>query len=243
MFDRYRAAHPDLGGRTRPAADRTSCPTAGTPTSRSSRPTRRALASRDSGGKVLNAIVARVPWLIGGSADLAPSTKTDIKGAAVVRGRTITAAATSTSACANMAWARSSTAWRCRTCAPTAPPSSSSSTTCARRSGCRRSWSCGAVWVFTHDSIGVGEDGPTHQPIEHLATLRAIPGLDTIRPGDANEVACGVARGAGATRARPTALVLSRQALPTLDRDEYAQRRGRAEGRLRARRLRRRRPR
>ena len=65
----------------------------------------------------------------------------------------------------------------------------------------RRSWNSAAVWVFTHDSIGVGEDGPTHQPIEHLATLRAIPGLDTIRPGDANEVA-----GPGARRCETTSI-------------------------------------
>jgi transketolase len=79
----------------------------------------------------------------------------------------------------------------------------------------------GAVWVFTHDSIGVGEDGPTHQPIEHLATLRAIPGLDTIRPGDANEVAAAW-RAVMKDASTPAALILSRQALPTLDRSRYA---------------------
>jgi transketolase len=77
------------------------------------------------------------------------------------------------------------------------------------------------IFVFTHDSIGVGEDGPTHQPIEHLATLRAIPGLDTIRPGDANEVA--VAWKVALRHANePTALIFSRQAIPTLDRSKYA---------------------
>ena len=79
----------------------------------------------------------------------------------------------------------------------------------------------GATFVFTHDSIGVGEDGPTHQPIEHLATLRAIPGLDTIRPGDANEVA-EAWRCAVESASHPTALIFSRQALPTLDRSKYA---------------------
>jgi transketolase len=79
----------------------------------------------------------------------------------------------------------------------------------------------GAIFVFTHDSIGVGEDGPTHQPIEHLATLRAIPGLDTIRPCDANEVSAAW-RAAIENKNRPTALILSRQALPTLDRSRYA---------------------
>ena len=83
--------------------------------------------------------------------------------------------------------------------------------------------------MFTHDSIGVGEDGPTHQPIEHLATMRAIPGLDTIRPGDANEVAWAW-RAALEHADRPTALVLSRQALPTLDRDQYASAEGVMKG-------------
>ena len=78
-----------------------------------------------------------------------------------------------------------------------------------------------AFWVFTHDSIGVGEDGPTHQPIEHLAALRAIPGLTVIRPGDANEVAEAY-RSALLNAHGPTALVLSRQGVPTLDRSKFA---------------------
>jgi transketolase len=77
------------------------------------------------------------------------------------------------------------------------------------------------VYVWTHDSIGLGEDGPTHQPIEHLSALRAIPGLDVVRPADANETAWAW-RGALEHTDRPTALCLTRQNLPTLDRDEYA---------------------
>ncbi|MDB5726063.1 MAG: transketolase, partial [Novosphingobium sp.] len=85
------------------------------------------------------------------------------------------------------------------------------------------------VFVFTHDSIGVGEDGPTHQPIEQLAALRAIPGLDTIRPGDANETA--VAWKVALTHTNePTALIFSRQAIPTLDRTKYAPAAGLAHG-------------
>lgn len=79
----------------------------------------------------------------------------------------------------------------------------------------------GSIWVFTHDSIGVGEDGPTHQPVEHLAALRAIPNLITLRPADANEVR-EAWRIAIENRRRPTALVLTRQNLPTLDRTVYA---------------------
>ena len=178
------------------------------------------IASRDSGGKVLNAIVGRVPWLIGGSADLAPSTKTDIKGApsfeannyagtnfhfgvrehamgSVVNGMTLShLKGYGSTFFVFLDYMR--------------PPVRLSSI-----------MELGAVWVFTHDSIGVGEDGPTHQPIEQLAILRATPGIDTIRPGDANEVAYAW-RAAMENKGKPTALILSRQALPTLDRDKYA---------------------
>ena len=77
------------------------------------------------------------------------------------------------------------------------------------------------IYIFTHDSIGVGEDGPTHQPVEHLASLRAIPGLITLRPGDANEVV-EAWRVIMETRHDPVALVVTRQPLPTLDRTRYA---------------------
>jgi transketolase len=85
------------------------------------------------------------------------------------------------------------------------------------------------IFVFSHDSIGVGEDGPTHQPIEHLATLRAIPGLDTIRPGDANEAAEAWKAALSHTH-EPTALIFSRQTIPTLDRTKYAPASGLARG-------------
>jgi len=85
------------------------------------------------------------------------------------------------------------------------------------------------IHIFTHDSIGVGEDGPTHQPVEHLASLRAIPGLVTFRPADANEVVEAY-RYIMQLRHKPAALVLSRQALPTLDRDKYAPASGVARG-------------
>ena len=83
--------------------------------------------------------------------------------------------------------------------------------------------------VFTHDSIGVGEDGPTHQPIEHLASLRCIPGLLTIRPGDANEVSEAY-RVIMNLSHNPAVLILSRQAMPTLDRTKYASARGLEKG-------------
>ena len=85
------------------------------------------------------------------------------------------------------------------------------------------------IYVFTHDSIGVGEDGPTHQPVEQILSLRAIPGLVTIRPCDANEVAEAWRVTLG-LRHEPVALVLTRQALPTLDRTKYAPASGLAKG-------------
>ena len=95
------------------------------------------------------------------------------------------------------------------------------------------------VYVWTHDSIGLGEDGPTHQPVEHLTSLRAIPGLDVVRPADANETAWAW-RQALLHTDRPTAMALSRQALPVLDRTHPGRRRGGGQGRLRpGRRLRR----
>jgi transketolase len=186
------------------------------------------LASRDSSGKVLNAIVPKLPWLVGGSADLSPSTKTDIKGAgsfeatnyagqnfhfgvrehgmgAVVNGMALShLKAYGSTFLVFLDYMR--------------PP--------VRLSAIME---LSATWVFTHDSIGVGEDGPTHQPIEQLAILRSTPGLDTLRPGDANEVAeawrCIIEEGN-----RPAALILSRQALPTLDRGKYASAKGVKQG-------------
>ena len=186
------------------------------------------LASRDAGGKVLNAIAARVPWLLGGSADLAPSTKTDIKGAASfepgnygganfhfgVREHGMGAVVNGMTLSHLRGYGSTFLVFADYMRAP------------IRLSAIME---LGATWVFTHDSIGVGEDGPTHQPIEHLATLRAIPGLDTIRPCDANEVAAAW-KAIIAGQNHPTALILSRQALPTLDRGKYASADGVAKG-------------
>ena len=181
-----------------------SCPTAGTRTSRSSRPTRRGWPAATRRARCSTRSPSTVPWLLGGSADLAPSTKTRLtfEGAGDFERDRPRAGATCTSACASTRWARSSTA-------------SSLSKLRAFGSGFLIFSDYGrapirlgalmeipAIHVFTHDSIGVGEDGPTHQPIEQLASLRAIPGLITLRPGDANEVAEAWRRDHGAP-ARP----------------------------------------
>lgn len=185
-------------------------------------PDAKGLASRDSGGKVLNAIAPQVPMLIGGAADLSPSTKTNLtfEGAGAferddysgrnmhfgVREHAMGSIANGMA----LSYLRSYT-----------------STFLVFADYMRAPIRLAAimelpvVFIFTHDSIGVGEDGPTHQPIEHLATLRAIPELNTIRPGDANEVAAAWRVALGHTH-EPTALIFSRQAIPTLDRRKYA---------------------
>ncbi|HSF83094.1 MAG TPA: transketolase [Anaerolineales bacterium] len=187
------------------------------------------LATRASSGKILNSLAGKIPELIGGSADLAPSNKTWIDGSssfqietpegrnfhfgvrehamgAVVNGMAIHGGVV---------------------------PYGGTFLVFSdyMRPAIRLSALSGfpSIWVFTHDSIGVGEDGPTHQPVEHLAALRAIPNLIVIRPGDANEV-----REAWVTaisrRDGPTALILTRQNVPTLDRNIYASERGLMQG-------------
>ena len=179
-------------------------------------------ATRASSGEVLNAIAARVPWLIGGAADLAPSTKTLLKfdGAGSFsrdepQGRNVhfgvrehaMGAVANGLALSNL---RPFTATFLIFSDYMRPP--------IRLAAIME---VPVVFVFTHDSIGLGEDGPTHQPVEQLASLRGIPGLTVLRPADANEV-CEAWRVALGNARRPTALVLSRQPLPTLDRSRYA---------------------
>lgn len=177
-------------------------------------------ASRDAGGEVLNAIAKNVPWLIGGSADLAPSTKTLLKGAEGFQANCYSGR--------NMHFGIREHAM--------AAAVNGMAVTRVRPYGatflvfsdyCRNSIRLAAImevpsiFVFTHDSLGVGEDGPTHQPIEHIASLRAMPGLVVIRPGDANETREAWVHAMQLTK-EPSALILSRQAMPTLDRTKYA---------------------
>ncbi|MEX0938987.1 MAG: transketolase [Pirellulales bacterium] len=184
------------------------------------------LATRASSGKALNAIAKHVPWLIGGSADLAPSTNTTLTFdgagdfepgnyggrnfhfgvrehgmASLVNGMALSGI---------------------RPYGATFFVFSDYLRPSMRLSAIME---IPSVFVFTHDSIGVGEDGPTHQPVEHLAAARAIPHLVVLRPGDANE-ASQAWRTILTLKDQPAALVLTRQALPTLDRSKY----GSAEG-------------
>ncbi len=180
------------------------------------------IASRDAGGKVLNAIAQHVPALVGGAADLAPSTKTRLTfdsagdfGAESPGGRNMHFGVRehAMGAIANgmaLSHLRPFTATFLVFSDYMRPP--------IRLAAIME---LPTIFVFSHDSIGVGEDGPTHQPVEHLAALRAIPGLDVIRPADANE-AVEAWRVAMAQSRTPTCIILSRQKLPTIDRDRYA---------------------
>jgi transketolase len=180
------------------------------------------IASRDSSGQVLNAVASRYPWLIGGAADLSPSTKTHLafEGAgdleadspagrnlhfgirehamgAILNGLALTKL-------------RGFGAGFLIFTDYMKPPMRLAAL-----------MELPVIYVFTHDSIGVGEDGPTHQPIEQLVALRSIPGLITLRPADANEV-IEAWRVIVPLKHQPACLVLSRQPLPTLDRSRYA---------------------
>ena len=187
------------------------------------------VASRTSSGKVLNAVAARVPWLIGGSADLAPSTMTTLKfdGAGVFKPGGVGANFHFGIREHGMAAALNGMALsKLRPFGATFFIFSD-----YLRPSMRLSAIMGlpVLYIFTHDSIGVGEDGPTHQPVEHLAACRAIPNLIVMRPADANEVAEAY-RTILQINNRPVALVLTRQNLPTLDRTKFASARGVAQG-------------
>jgi transketolase len=188
------------------------------------------VAGRDASAKVLNAIAPGVPWIIGGSADLAPSTKTRLTFEAAgdfeagtyagrnfhfgVREHAMGAILNGLSLSKLRPFGSGFLIFSDYGRAP------------IRLAAIME---IPVVYIFTHDSIGVGEDGPTHQPVEQLLSLRAIPGLITLRPGDANEVTESW-RVILQLQHKPAVLVLSRQALPTLDRTKYASAAGLAQG-------------
>ena len=194
------------------------------------------IASRASSGKVLNALAQRLPELFGGSADLAPSNKTWMDG--------FKAFFPTESEGEENGYAGRNVHFGVRENAmgsivnglayhggfipygATFLVFSDYMRPAIRLSALSHLRS---IWIFTHDSIGVGEDGPTHQPIEHLSALRCIPNLVTLRPADANEVveAWKVAMN---SHLQPTALVLTRQNLPTIDRTKYAAAEGTQKG-------------
>ncbi len=183
-------------------------------------PDTKGMATRISNSKILNSLSETIPWLLGGSADLMPSTKTKISSSgdfeknnyagrnfhfgirehamgAIVNGMALS---------------------KLRPFGATFFVFSDYMRPAIRLAALMK---IPSIFIFTHDSIGLGEDGPTHQPIEHLASLRAMPDLDIIRPADANELSA-LWKYILETNDRPAALVLSRQDLPTIDRDKYA---------------------
>ena len=225
----YRKQHPDLAGqiermqyRRLPDGWDRELPTFP--------PDAKGVAGRDASGKALNAIAKNLPWLIGGAGDLAPSTKTrltfdgagdlaaDDPGARNmhfgVREHAMAAAVNGLSLSKIRGFGSGFLIF------------SDYARPAIRLSAIME---IPAIHVFTHDSIGVGEDGPTHQPIEQLASLRAVPGLITIRPGDANEVV-EAWRVIMRLQHQPAVLVLSRQAMPVFDRRRYAAASGLARG-------------
>jgi transketolase len=188
------------------------------------------VAGRDASAKVLNALAPGVPWVIGGSADLTPSTKTRLTFEAAgdfeagtyagrnlhfgVREHAMGAILNGLSLSKLRPYGSGFLIFSDYGRAPIRLASI---------------MEIPVIYIFTHDSIGVGEDGPTHQPVEQLLSLRAIPGLITLRPADANEVAESW-RVILQLQHKPAVLVLSRQALPTLDRTKYAAASGVAKG-------------
>jgi transketolase len=229
LFEAYRAKYPQLANeielmqrRELPAGWERSLPVFPADA--------KGIAGREASGKVLNVLAQNLPWLLGGSADLGPSNKTtltftgagdfqaDSPGgknlhfgvrehamAAIVNGLSLS---------------------KLRAFGATFVIFSDYARPAIRLAALME---LPAIFVFTHDAMGDGEDGPTHQPVEHLASLRAIPGLITLRPGDANEVVEAY-RYIMQLRHQPVAMILSRQPLPTLDRTRYSPASGAAYG-------------
>src|SRR2546427_165196 len=188
------------------------------------------IATRESSGKTLNALAKNIPWLIGGSADLAKSNKTNLTfdGAGdfypdQYRGRNIHFGVREH---AMGAIVNGMTLTKLRAFSATFFNFSDYMRPNMRLGALME---IPAIYIFTHDSIGVGEDGPTHQPIEQLASLRAMPNMLILRPGDANEVVEAYKVILQHTHG-PASLVLTRQAIPTFDRTKYAPASGVAKG-------------
>jgi transketolase len=229
LFERYRSQYPDLADQCE-RMQRRDLPEGWDADIPVFPADPKGIASRDSSGRVLNAIAPHLPWLLGGAADLAPSTKTRLTfdsagdlAADDPGGRNyhfgIREHAMG-SICNGLALSK-------------LRPFGSGFLIFSdyMKAPIRLSaiMELPVVWVFTHDSIGVGEDGPTHQPVEQLVGLRGIPGLIVLRPADANEVAAAWRVVLG-SKHQPACLILSRQNLPTLDRARYAPADGVARG-------------
>jgi transketolase len=193
-------------------------------------PDSKGVATRDSSGQVLNLLAQRIPWLIGGSADLNPSTKTYLKfPEAGVHTATEPAGRNIHFGVREHAMAAILNGLALHQLRPYGSSFLVFTDYCRPAIRLSALMHLPVLYIFTHDSIAVGEDGPTHQPIEHLPALRAIPNLLVIRPCDANEVVQAYRVALQQTH-RPVLLVLTRQAVPTIDRQRYASAEGLARG-------------
>jgi transketolase len=193
-------------------------------------PDPKGIAGRDASGKALNALAQNIPWFLGGSADLGPSNKTTLTFAGAgdfqaesPEGKNLHFGIREFAMAAIVNGLSLS---KLRAFGATFFIFSDYARPAIRLSALME---LPTIFIFTHDAMGDGEDGPTHQPVEHLISLRAIPGLITLRPGDANEVVEAY-RYVMQLRHQPAVLVLSRQPLPTLDRGKYASATGVARG-------------
>jgi transketolase len=229
LFSSYRSAHPELA-REIDQMQRRDLPEGWDRNLPVFAADAKGMAGRDASGKVLNVLAQNIPWFLGGSADLGPSNKTTLTypGAGDfqadspggknlhfgIREHAMAAAVNGMSLS------------KLRPFGATFFIFSDYARPAIRLSALME---LPALFVFTHDAMGDGEDGPTHQPVEHLASLRAIPGLITLRPGDANEVVEAY-RHVMQLRHQPAVLALSRQPLPTLDRKRYGSAAGVARG-------------
>jgi transketolase len=229
LFASYRLKHPGLAAEVE-QMQRRELPAGWDKHLPQFEPDAKGVAGRDASGQVLNVLAQNIPWLIGGSADLGPSNKTTLKypGAGDFQSgspggknlhygiREHAMAAAVNGMCLS----------KLRPFGATFFIFSDYARAAIRLSALME---LPTFFVFTHDAMGDGEDGPTHQPIEQLASLRAMPGLTVLRPGDANEVVEAY-RTVLQFRHRPAVLVLSRQPLPTLDRSRLAPASGVAQG-------------
>ena len=229
LFEAYGAQYPELADQLL-RIQRRELPTGWDAALPSFAPDPKGVAGRDASSKVLNALAQTIPWLIGGAADLAPSTKTRLTfdgagdfGAASYGGRNFHFGIREHAMSAALNGMALS---KVRPFGAGFLIFSDYARPAIRLSALME---IPTIHIFTHDSIGVGEDGPTHQPVEQLAALRAVPGLIVLRPADANEVV-EAWRVIAQLRHEPAVLVLSRQALPTLDRTVYAAASGVARG-------------
>jgi transketolase len=229
LFEAYRRQYPELAAEIE-QMQRRELPNGWDRNLPAFPPDPKGLAGREASGKVLNVLAQNIPWFLGGSADLGPSNKTllNYEGAGHFQannpgGKNLHFGIREHAMGATLNGLALS---KVRPYGATFFIFSDYERPAIRLSALME---LPTVFVFTHDAMGDGEDGPTHQPVEHLASLRAIPGLVTLRPGDANEVVEAY-RYIMQLRHQPAVLVLSRQPLPTLDRTKYAQATGVSRG-------------